>query len=499
MNMRKKAGFVMGLTVALSSISMVYAQETSETQEITLSLVTEYGDDIQILGSPESTDVLQVYDGSDGTYLMKIDGTALTEAKYTDEMVGRFGYIAAKENSEDINTVGLLDEDGNEVVPFQYGTFNILSTKWAMGIIYEDGTKDDYDEIIWDENNSSYVKIKQTDVYYLPDKKCVANLERDAYNASDIYDVADAYGDRIAICDREKYTADIYDSEFNAIATGVDLFSYEEDYFSSYTIFNDEKNSKKGIKDSDGKVVLKPMKYSSLKLGYVYGYYLAKNTDGYTLVKADGTVVCPLECDNYKTYPIDSADSDEKRSYVAYGYVAFTDSNKLFKYADESGTVTGDFSYTESSLTNYGVSALVEDYTTKTSTLLSADGVETVLDGYESVDSVVNSKGMYYLVSQTDEYNNTVYGLIDWHGEVVIPCVYGTLEVTGDGKYAVVSEYSSYGPYSLYELTYPEDDTETVEEATTDSTEAAQVESETETQEAQDASESESTQEELSE
>lgn len=495
MNMRKKAGFVMGLTVALSSISMVYAQDTQETQDITLSLVTEYGDDIQILGSPESTDVLQVYDGSDGTYLMGVDGTALTEAKYEDAMVGKNGYIAAKEYSEDINTVGLLDQDGNEVIPFQYGNVTILSTKWAVGITVEETQEGDYDYSTWDDYSNSHWVIKQVDVYYLPDAKCVANLERSDYQE------AKAYDDRIKILSRADNTVNVYDSEFNEIATGLSSLSmdYDEygDYFSKYTVFTDQKNNKVGLKDLDGKVVLKPMKYASLDKTYAEGYYKARKSGeyGYELIKADGTVVCPLECDGFRSYPINRADSDDEDAYVAFGYVACKDGDTV-KYADESGTITGDFAYSYTVVKNYGASSLT---TVSPYTLLSADGMETALDGYESVDSVVNSKGMYYLVSQTDEYNNTVYGLIDWHGEVVIPCVYGTLEVTGDGKYAVVSEYSSYGPYSLYELTYPEDDTKTVEEATTDSTEAAQVESETETQEAQDASESESTQEELSE
>lgn len=135
--MKKRASLVLGLTVALSSISMVYAGETQETQEITLPLVTEYGYDIQILGSPESTDGLKVYDGSDGAYLMGIDGTTLTEAKY-NEMVGKYGYIIANEYDGDLNTTGLLDQNRNEVIPFQYEGVDILNTKWAVGLVLEE-------------------------------------------------------------------------------------------------------------------------------------------------------------------------------------------------------------------------------------------------------------------------------------------------------------------------------------------------------------------------
>lgn len=461
--MKKRASLVLGLTVALSSISMVYAGETQETQEITLPLVTEYGDDIQIWGSPESTDVLKVSDGSDGAYLMGIDGTALTEAKY-NEMLGKYGYIIANEYDGDLNTTGLLDQNGNEVIPFQYEGVDILSTKWAVGLVLEESTDTNYDYLGWSRSSSKYWLIKQADIYYLPDAKCVATLDRSAYEK------ANAYDDRIKILSRDDQTVNVYDSQFNTIVAGLNSNKlYSNDYL-TYTDFIDEKNNKKGLKDLDGKVVLKPKMYGGLVSTPVHGYYMASGHDGYMLITADGTIVCPVECDQFKPYSINSADNDDDKAYLAYGYIAFTYDDDIFKYSDKSGTITGDFSYDENSVRNFGASALIGNSTTDSYTLLAADGVETALEEYEYVKSVANSKGMYYLVSQIDEYNNTVYGLIDWHGETVIPCKYGTLEVTGDGKYAVISEYSSYGPYSLYELTYPEDDTETTEDATEDAT-----------------------------
>ena len=465
--MKKRASLVLGLTVALSSISMVYAGETQETQEITLPLVTEYGDDIQIFGSPESTDVLQVYDGSEGTYLMEIDGTALTEAKYSNTMEGKFGYIIANAYDGGANAFGLLDQSGTEIIPFQYEKVDVLSTKWAVGFLYEETKEEDYDDSSWDGNNNIHWLIKQVDIYYLPDGKCVASLDRNSYEE------AEAYGDRIGIMNRTTQKTTIYDSDFNTIATGFARYDSSKENYFSYTVFKDEKNHKEGLKDLDGKIVLKPMMYTSLSKSYEHGYYLAAkpDTSGHILIKADGTVVCPLASWMFNTYPINRANSDDEEAYVAYGYISFTNNDNIFKYADESGTITGDFSYTHNSVRNYGASALTIN---SSNSILAADGVETSLEEYKSVKSVANSKGMYYLVSQVDEYSNTVYGLIDWHGETVIPCKYGTLEVTGDGKYAVISEYSSYGPYSLYELTYPEDDTEATEDATAESADSEQ-------------------------
>lgn len=461
--MRKRASFAIGLAVALSSISIVCAQET---QEISLPLVAEYGEDIQLADTLESTSVWQAHGYQYASYLMGLDGTALTDAKY-GSMMGEYGYVVTAEAEGDVNTSGLLDQSGNEVIPFQYGDVEVLSTRWAIGLVLEEATAEHYDYSSWSGN--SYWLIKQADIYYLPNASCIASLDRSSYEDAKVYD------DRIKILNRKEQTVNVYDSQFNPIATDLNSsVLYDDDYF-GYTVFADS-NNKKGLKDLDGNVVLEPTVYRTLVRGRQHGYYEAIEHDRYVLLNEDGTVAFPIEYDRIKPYMISRADSDDEYAYFAYGYAAFVNDD-TFKYADISGTITGDYSYPDRSITNYGVSALIQDYTSDTYTLLAADGVETKLEGYKYVFSIENSDGMYYLVKQDGEGYDIWNGVIDWHGNVVIPCEYEKIIASGDGKYVAVSETYDRGPYKVYELLYPDRDTTDANQAPAESTALVQAES----------------------
>ena len=60
--------------------------------------------------------------------------------------------------------------------------------------------------------------------------------------------------------------------------------------------------------------------------------------------------------------------------------------------------------------------------------------------------------GMYYSVTDAD-YN---YGVIDWHGNVIVEVKYNEVELSGDGQYLLIqADYNS--PYELLKLTYTPD------------------------------------------
>ena len=81
--------------------------------------------------------------------------------------------------------------------------------------------------------------------------------------------------------------------------------------------------------------------------------------------------------------------------------------------------------------------------------LVAADGVETVLPEYNSMYVLDFTSGIYYKVTDAD-YN---YGIIDWHGNEVLPCKYSSINISGDGQYVLACE--DYSITYLYRLSYP--------------------------------------------
>ena len=456
--MRKKVGvFAFSLAMALESISMVYAQD------IDLTLVTEYDENTVIQGTVPDTNVWRVDGYPKGSYLMSVDGTALTEAEYSDRMDGAYGYVIVSSQEQDVNTSGLLDQSGVEVMPLQYGEVTIIGSRWAAGLVFEEATAEEYDyRGVWSD---SYWSIKQVDIYYLPEAKCVASLDRSAY------DTARSYEDKIKIQKRDS-TVNIYDSQFNLLAENLDSSMYYTNEGFTYNAFRDQGNGLFGLADLAGNVVIEP-NYQSISVEFIHGYCEVAKDGYYGLVTTDGTVAVPLQYDSVENYQYETAGEDGPQRYFAFGYAAVQLDGKL-KYVDAAGNLTGDFQY--SSVTSQGVSALVESNTGGYK-LIAADGVETALDDYSYVNVVANSRGMYYQVQITDENYNTQYGLIDWHGNEIVPCEYERMMVTGDAQYVLVGESNISGPYSVYKLPYPDDDAAETNTVPTGSEDSSQEES----------------------
>ena len=81
--------------------------------------------------------------------------------------------------------------------------------------------------------------------------------------------------------------------------------------------------------------------------------------------------------------------------------------------------------------------------------ILAADGVDTVLDeAHQEIRPLYHGSGLLYEFQDAD-YKK---GLIDWHGNELLPIGQYDLELSGDGRYLI--DNTDYDAGILYEVDY---------------------------------------------
>lgn len=423
--MKKFLAILLSALLALSAVSAV--------AEVTLTPYAEVEDASVISGS----DLLKL-SLKNGYALAAMDGTQLTDAIYGSSMYSEKGWITASKPSEDdYQTHGVLNAEGEEVVPFKYGDVKIKNSKWALAFTLVLATADNYDYSSWGNDNTYYL-IDTVDVYYLPEAKCVATIARTNFKD------CTAIGDYINIEDRATGVVTTYDSAFNAL--GEVKYTSSDDFVPHYTTFSD--NGQKGLVDPDGNVVL-PASYKYVDNTIHDGYYTVSTGDLYGLADLEGNVVVPAEYDRILTSYYSNTE-DYSSPYVVNGYVAVDQGGKLGYYSLTEG-VTCEPRYARDNLDNHGMCAQFTDMAGNIN-LLAADGVETALEGYDRVYPLDGAGGLLYRVNDSD-YN---YGVIDWHGNVVLPVEYDDADISGSGKYlAVKTDYNA--PTQIFEVAWTPD------------------------------------------
>ena len=366
-----------------------------------------------------------------------LDGTQLTEAVYA-RFEGKKGYVLATLlTAEDLmNADGLLDTDGNVLIPCEYGDIDVLSTEWALGVKLSEATADQYDYRAF--IGDGYYLIDTVDVYHLPEGEKLATLAR-----SEFLD-ADAVNHCINIENRTTGEVTTYDAGFNTL--GTVKYSTSEDYApADYSTFYENRHY--GIKDAAGNVVMEPT-YATIYTAY-RGMVRVQADDGKEgLITEQGALVVPTVYDKILSVYNLPEDPNSSSGYVAAGYVAVEQDGKV-GYVDLAGNVTCEPKYAKSAMEVSGASALLTDLEGNLR-IIAADGVETPVEGYERVSALSYGSGVFYRVTDAN-YN---IGMIDWHGNVIFPCEYRGIDLSGDGQYALVDV--DYSTSNLYGLTYPE-------------------------------------------
>ncbi len=373
---------------------------------------------------------------NDGYRVCRVNGETVTADAYGSRPEGAYGYVIASRVNGGVNANGVFDELGNVLVPYQYGDIEFLSRDWVVGFKLKEATAEQYDYSSW--SSDAYFLIDTVDVYNLAKGTTpVATLTRSQYKDAAVV------GNVLNIEDRSTGAVTSYDADFNALGT-VD-YTFSDDY-ATYDLTAYRDNGRYGLKDAAGNVVMEPSYYS---INDFYGDYATVYTgEKYGLIDRTGKLIVPTMYDSIRRDyygPYDPATGEE--SYNAAGYFAVVSDDKL-GFVNEQGVETCPPKYAESIMDVYGAVAKYTDMENQIH-LLAADGVDTVVTGYESIYCLDYSSGMLLKVNDA----NYKYGLIDWHGNVVFDCAYSDFELSGDGRYLLVSV--SYDEYRLYEVGYP--------------------------------------------
>ena len=413
---------------ALLALVFVFALAGLALAECTLTKVG----DVQNADLVRDSNLLEVYT-SDGYRLVTLDGEAFSPDAYASVEI-QSGYVVAASMEEGINTWGALSAQGEQVIPFQYGDIEFLSTDWALAFTLAQATADNYDYSSW--TSDAYYLVDTVDVYNMASGACVATLPR--ANFQD----AEAVGNCLNIEDRSNGVVTTYDADFKPLGT-VD-YVFDDDYaVKDLTTFRE--NGQDGLKDAQGNVVMEPSFYTIYDFEGDYAQVSTGEMEG--LIDRQGNVVVPAEYERVqKSYYLPYDAQEGTNGFNAHGYFGVEKDGKQ-GFVREGGEVTCEPTIATDAVDFNGASALYTDLSGEVH-ILAADGTDTALEGYESIYCADYSGGMLYQVCDAD-YN---YGVIDWHGNVVLPCAYDDVAFTADGRYVLADV--SYEESELYEITY---------------------------------------------
>ena len=161
----------------------------------------------------------------DRTYqVVDADGNVLS-ASYADMSV-RSGFYRVT-NESGVNTQGLLDGQGQVIIPLEYGSIEIISDRWQAGIVLKNSTAENYDYKSW--SGDGFYLIDRVDLYYRGTKK--GSLTRMDWNS------ADAYGDYLRVQNRERnYT--FYNRDMQPSSREADGSSEYDDEYRTKTVWH---------------------------------------------------------------------------------------------------------------------------------------------------------------------------------------------------------------------------------------------------------------------
>ena len=371
-----------------------------------------------------------------GMYAADAQGNPLTEPVYSFFSYSS-GCITVKSLSDDVNNYGALDLAGKEILPCEYGDVKIMNEHWIIGFKLVEAGADDYDYQSLSRENPYYL-IDTADIYHRSDDgvSLAASLGRDHFQ--DAY----AEGDYIKIMDRETGKVALYDGNFEVAAEDIgSVFSEVDTGDEEYTTYYED--GKQGIMGPDGNVAVKAA-YDYVEEIMEDGYARVSNGDLRGMVDMTGKEVVPLAYDSIMT---NYYDSDDVNSCVAAGYVAVS-RDGLLSFCDLEGNETMSTAIPADEAEICGASAVYTDEA-GTMHILAADGTDTAVpEDHLDVRALYYSNGLLYIFND-ENYN---CGLMDWHGNEILPAQFKDLSLSGDGKLLLANV--DYESCSVYEVDY---------------------------------------------
>lgn len=369
----------------------------------------------------------------DGCALMDYEGNLLTDAVYSDRFNYNSGLVKCFLLNANINCCGALYADGTHAVPFRYGDLKILSEDWVCGLAVREVTPASYDFQINRDGEKIPCLIDHVDIYNLS-TGCMMTLPREQYQEVFVFE------DNINIQNRTDGKVASYDAYMNFLGYTERDSLFSDEYFASE--FNDVyKDGYLGATDADGNLVL-DYEYEDIRWGGGKHVYIKDKRGNCGIADTKGNIIIEPQFDDIKTMFL-TLPSGHDSQYGIDGYFVYEQDGKI-GYVTRDG-ITCEAQYPAEETRVHGVTCSFTDGVNYN--IVAADGVVTPVNDYLLVTPASFSGGYYFIVN--DSQRNS--GLIDWHGNVIFPCKYQRIDLSGDGRYALVKE-DALGPTAIYPL-----------------------------------------------
>lgn len=365
-----------------------------------------------------------------GSYqLITPEGETLFTAECAGMSYLKYGYFEVY-SERGLNQSGLMNSEGQLVIPYAYSDFDVLSDRYCIAVVLEETEDDAYDYAsgILGTGNDHY-NVTSYDFYDLSTSAKIGSLER-----SDYKNRIKVYHDGFLIESRSG-TAKWYNLSLEYVKDA------EKDYY-NYKEYDDTNDGivKTGLESND--VFLEGYSYNNEIGGNSHS--IRSKTDGrYGAMDADGNIIVPCEFTEivkregeyvivglgeygsrkYGIYHIGEGltvpcefDKFEYVSYTNYivnGYVMFSSDEKL-GYINLQGEPTCPALYKSSIAETMGSCYFVTDLD-GSYIIVAADNTQSKVDYAEIYNYDNNTLGRLLNAKNSDEK----WGLINCYGEPV--------------------------------------------------------------------------------
>ena len=426
------------------SLAVAGAETEVATQEITARNLE--------LNKSANTLMMQTEDRK--YQVIDAQGNPLSET-YGDMSIRSGFYRVA--NEEGVNKMGLLDGQGQLIIPMEYGDIEVISDRWQAAVTLKEATSENYDYKSF--LGSGFYLIDQVDMYYRGVKK--ASLSRMDWSS------AWAYGDYIRIQNRDRVST-FYNKEMQPSPRPSEYSSeYDEDYrtgavwhqgsgqeafTAGCTLTPDEVDQSLWIKkakvlDLQGNVVGDVANYADAYTPKG-SYIRVRNGAGlYGVADKTGKEILPCIYD-YMESDLEAAE--------AVGYVYAGKDGKGGYVNLTTGREAG-FEFSRDALRDYAAFAMISDLDGSILVVSAAAGqLPAKYKDFRAAYSDVSVSCPLALVQDAEDRA----GVIGLLGEEIVP-LDGTyddtydLDISNDGS--LILGRKDYGSYVLYRVSYDPD------------------------------------------
>ena len=382
-----------------------------------------------------------------GYGIVSLEGEQLSEDAFGAlNECGHDYFEAINENG--LDTHGLVDMTGAELIPFNYSAFQVYSDQWVGAVVVAptDDEKGDYGSGFF--GGGDQYNIDHVDMWYLPEKKLAGTLSREQFRDGR----AVGGGEYLLVQDREdKLTM------YNAAFEAVDHLFESLDDFDIGLVQPSKLEAQKLVNRVTGETVSEDLPDAVETIYRGEGYAtLRKRVDDenrYALINASGEMLTDYVLgsvdrvirDRYViSYIYDREksatlygvyDLEQGKQIIPFDYEQFfyagdlTGLNGYFPvkldgkvgFVNAEGTVTCPIEYAKDNVDKQlGCSFIYKEGGQLT--LVAGDGAVTDLTALGVEDTVYGqdgSDGQYIGVKNADGK----YGVIDWHGQSVVDFV----------------------------------------------------------------------------